>query len=123
MISKHLEKELKIKVEVPRYYMVANAIGCALGSVSREYNLVADTEQGKVYIPELDKYESVNIDFSLAQAKDFLINKIIEAGDALSADDIEIVEENSFNMIRNFRYCGKIIKIKAQLKPKLQELK
>ncbi|WP_039764449.1 hydantoinase/oxoprolinase family protein [Caldicellulosiruptor sp. F32] len=123
LISKHLEKELKIKVEVPRYYMVANAIGCALGSVSREYNLVADTEQGKVYIPELDKYESVNIDFSLAQAKDFLINKIIEAGDALSADDIEIVEENSFNMIRNFRYCGKIIKIKAQLKPKLQELK
>lgn len=123
LIKEHLEKKLKIKVEVPRYYMVANAIGCALGSISREYNLVADTEQGKVYIPELGKYESVDMDFSPAQAKNFLINKIIQAGDAVSTDDIEIVEENWFNMIRNFRYCGKIIKIKAQLKPKLQELK
>ncbi|WAM32594.1 hydantoinase/oxoprolinase family protein [Caldicellulosiruptor naganoensis] len=123
LIREHLEKKLKIRVEVPQYYMVANAIGCALGSVSREYNLIADTQQGKVYIPELNKCESVDIDFTPAQAKDFLINKIIEAGDALSAEEIEIIEENSFNMIRNLRYCGKIIKIKAQLKPKLQELK
>lgn len=122
LIREHLEKELKIEVEIPRYYMVANAIGCALGSISREYNLIADTEQGKAYIPELDKYENIDINFTPAQAKDFVINKIIEVGDASTPEEIEIVEENSFNMIRNFRYCGKIIKIKAQLKPKLQEL-
>jgi len=122
LIREHLERELKIKVEIPRYYMVANAIGCALGSISREYNLIADTEQGKVYIPELDKYENIDINFTPAKAKDFVINKIIEVGDASTSEEIEIVEENSFNMIRNFRYCGKIIKIKAQLKPKLQEL-
>ncbi|WAM34765.1 hydantoinase/oxoprolinase family protein [Caldicellulosiruptor morganii] len=122
LIAEHLAKRLKIKVEVPKYYMVANAIGCALGSLSREYNLVADTEQGIVYIPELNRYESVDIDFSIAQAKNFLIENIIEAGDAISVDEIEIIEENSFNMIRNFKYCGKIIRLKAQLKPKLQQL-
>lgn len=122
LIKPYLEKELNFKITVPRYYMVANAIGCALGSITKEYNMVADTNQRILSIPELGVFENISSDLSLNQAKDMFMKKIIEKEKNISFEDIEIIEENSFNIIRSFRFCGKIIKIKAQLKPKIQTL-
>jgi len=123
LLKPHLENELKIKVEVPKHYMVANAIGCAIGSISKEYNLVADTIQGKMVIPELNIYQSIPADFTIDQAKKVLIEKVLECREAKNQDDVEIVDESSFNMIRSFRFCGRMIRIKAQLKPKLLNLR
>lgn len=52
----YLENEFKIKVEVLKYYLVVNVIGCVIGLILKEYNLVVDIIQGKLVILELNIY-------------------------------------------------------------------
>jgi len=122
LLKPFLQRDLNMEVVVPKYYSIANAIGCAMASITKEYNFIVDTFKGILTIPELGIFDNFIDDINLNQAKNLLTKKIVEHENYININDIEIIEENSFNIIRNYRYCGKIIKLKAQLKPKIENL-
>ena len=103
---------------------VANAIGAALARTTCEVTLNADTEQGIVTAHEEDFAEPVSKSFSQEDltetALSLLKDKARNAGaDPDNLDEVEVVEFQEFNIVRNFSPKGKILRTKMQLKPGL----
>ncbi len=103
---------------------VANAIGAALARTTCEVTLNADTEQGIVTAHEEDFAEPVSKSFSkddlIETALSLLKDKAENAGaDTDNLDEVEVVEFQEFNIVRNFSPKGKILRTKMQLKPGL----
>ncbi|HOJ50654.1 MAG TPA: hydantoinase/oxoprolinase family protein [Spirochaetota bacterium] len=96
-------------------YEVCNAIGAALARPSYELTLFANTLDSRLSIPEIDYYEEIDYYFNENKAKELVINKLKE----LASFEPEIVEEESFNMVRGFNRIGKNIRIVGQIKPGL----
>ncbi len=110
-------------ISVP-YASVANAIGAALARTTCEITVNADTEQGVVTAHEEDFTEPVSKAFSkdelMKTAYRLLKAKAENAGaDPNNLDEMEIVEFQEFNIVRNFSPKGKIFRTKVQLKPGL----
>lgn len=118
-----LEKKFKLPCYFPKDFHVANAVGAALAKPTTEINMLANTSQGVLSVPELGLYEKVDRSFTLQKAKEKAVELIKESALSLGAskDEIEteILEESSFNMVRGFFTSGKNIRIKAQTKPGL----
>ncbi|HCY85465.1 MAG TPA: hydantoinase [Desulfobacteraceae bacterium] len=103
---------------------VANAIGAALARTTCEVTLNADTEQGIVTAHEEDFAEPISKSFSednlIETAYTLLTEKAENAGaDTDDLDEVEVVEFQEFNIVRNFSPRGKIFRAKMQLKPGL----
>ncbi|MCF8076126.1 MAG: hydantoinase/oxoprolinase family protein [Desulfotignum sp.] len=103
---------------------VANAVGAALARTTCEVSLYADTEQGIVTAHEEDFAEPISKTFSeddlMETAYTLLKEKAINAGaDPENLEEVEVVEFQKFNIIRNFSPRGKIFRTKMQLKPGL----
>ncbi|HKJ98254.1 MAG TPA: hydantoinase/oxoprolinase family protein [Desulfotignum sp.] len=103
---------------------VANAIGAALARTTCEVSLNADTEQGIVTAHEEDFAEPISKTFSedelMETAYNLLREKAINSGaDPENMDEVEVVEYQKFNIVRNFSPRGKIFRTKMQLKPGL----
>ncbi|MCA1794280.1 MAG: hydantoinase/oxoprolinase family protein, partial [Desulfobacteraceae bacterium] len=103
---------------------VANAVGAALARTTCEVSLYADTEQGIVTAHEEDFAEPVSKTFSeddlMETAYNLLKEKAINSGaDPENMDEVEVVEYQKFNIVRNFSPRGKIFRTKMQLKPGL----
>ncbi len=103
---------------------VANAIGAALARTTCEVTVNADTEQGIVTAHEEDFAEPISKSFSednlVETAYTLLKEKAENAGaDPDNLDEIEVVEFQEFNIVRNFSPRGKIFRTKMQLKPGL----
>ncbi len=103
---------------------VANAVGAALARTTCEVSLYADTEQGIVTAHEEDFAEPISKTFSeddlMETAYTLLREKAINAGaDPENLEEVEVVEFQKFNIIRNFSPRGKIFRTKMQLKPGL----
>ncbi|NMA03857.1 MAG: hydantoinase/oxoprolinase family protein, partial [Clostridiales bacterium] len=123
-----LEKEFNLPCYYPQNYDVANAIGAALAKTTTEINMIADTSQQTLSVPELGIYEKISGKYTLENARKRATELLRESAISLGAEkdtiETEIVEENSFNMVRGFYTSGKNIRIKAQIKPGLiQELR
>ena len=123
-----LEKEFNLPCYYPQNYDVANAIGAALAKTTTEINMVADTSQQILSVPELGIYEKISGNYTLDNARKRAIELLKKSAISLGAEEdtieTEIVEENSFNMVRGFYTSGKNMRIKAQIKPGLiQELR
>ena len=107
---------------VPECQM-ANAIGAALARTTCELALFADTERGIATAPEEDFYQPVKADFSRAQAVrmavDLLRQKAIREGAEPDDLEIEVLEQQQFNMVRSFSTTGRNIRVKVQVKPGL----
>lgn len=104
---------------------VANAIGAALARTTSEVTLFADTEKGVILIPEENYSKTMDHQYTLADAeemaRDFLAEKVRDAGSRTLEPETEIVESMAFNMVRGFRTTGKNIRVRAQVKPGLIE--
>ncbi len=103
---------------------VANAIGAALARTTCEVSLIADTEQGSVTAHEEGFAEPISKSYSEADlmktAHTLLKGKALNAGaDPENMDEVEVVEFQKFNIVRNFSPRGKIYRTKIQLKPGL----
>ncbi|MCF8095595.1 MAG: hydantoinase/oxoprolinase family protein [Desulfobacteraceae bacterium] len=102
---------------------VANAAGTALSRTTCELTLFADTYKLEISAPEEMFQQSLNPGFAIADARnlaeELLIKKAIREGAREQDIETDILEELSFNMIRDFRLIGKNIRIKIQVRPGL----
>ncbi|OQY50289.1 MAG: hydantoinase [Desulfobacteraceae bacterium 4572_89] len=103
---------------------VANAIGAALARTTCEISLNADTEQGIVAAHEEGFAEPISKTYSkddlIETAYTLLKEKALNSGaEHENMDEVEVVEFQEFNIVRNFSPRGKIFRTKIQLKPGL----
>ncbi len=122
--AKKIEELYHIKTDVVPESSVANAIGAALARTTCEVSLNADTEQGIVTAHEEDFAEPISKAYSdddlIETARTLLKEKALNSGaDPDNLDEIEVVEFQKFNIVRNFSPRGKIFRTKMQLKPGL----
>ncbi|WP_258360430.1 hydantoinase/oxoprolinase family protein [Moorella sulfitireducens (nom. illeg.)] len=127
LLAAELDEAFSLPVVVPHLAGVANAVGAALSRPTTELTLLADTGQGLLTVPEEGIREKVPAGYTLEQAKkralELLRARFLrltpEAGDA----GLEVVEEQSFNMVSGFYTTGKNIRVKVQVKPRVTPLK
>jgi N-methylhydantoinase A/oxoprolinase/acetone carboxylase beta subunit len=122
-LAPFLAQVLGLPVTVPQSAEIANAIGAALARPTQEINLLADTERGRLSIPELAIYEPVGKNYNLAQAKRRALTEVKGTGQSLGLAEeqieAEVVEASSFNMISGWYQVDRNIRVKAQIKPGL----
>ena len=108
---------------IPQHAEVANAIGAALARTTAEITLLADTERKTLTIGEEGHVMAISHRFTKEEAirigKEKLYQKAIGMGAKKEDLDIEVTEEQEFNMIKDFYTVGKNIRIKLQIKPGL----
>ena len=120
--AKKIEELYHIKTIAVPEYSVANAIGAALARTTCEVSLNADTEQGIVTAHEEGFAEPISKTYSeddlIETAHTLLKEKAINFGaDPDNIGEVEVVEFQKFNIVRNFSPRGKIFRTKMQLKP------
>jgi N-methylhydantoinase A/oxoprolinase/acetone carboxylase beta subunit len=123
-MAPRIEEIMGIKACVPEHSEVANAMGAALARTTTEVTLLADTERKKLVIPEEGMETTVSQYFTHQEAVDMCIytlrSRAIKMGASEEDLDIEIIEDQSFNMVRGMgSVTGKNMRIKAQVKPGL----
>ncbi len=123
-LTKSIEEISGIETNAVPLSSVANAIGAALARTTCEVSLIADTEQGIATIHEEDYAEPISNAFTeddaVESAYTILKEKAFEMGAAEDeVKEIEVIESQSFNIVRNFSPKGKIFRLKIQIKPGL----
>ncbi len=123
ILAPFLEEKFNIKVKYPKRYEVANAVGAALAKPTIEINMHADTERGILSVPEVGIYEKINKNYNLEMAENRALQIVkdsaIKIGAAADTIEAEIVESNSFNMIKGFSSASRNIRVRAQIAPGL----
>lgn len=122
-VAEGLANHSGLPVRVVPVCEVANALGAALARTTCEVTLFIDTERGIASAPEDGFYRPVGNNFSIEEARNLafsvLKTKAINEGAKENELEMEIVEEQQFNMVRGFYTTGKNIRVKAQVKPGL----
>ena len=122
--AKKIQELYHIDTDAVPNSSVANAIGAALARTTCEVSLNADTEIGIVTAHEEDFAEPISKTYSdddlMETAYTLLKEKAMNSGaDPDNLDEVEVVEFQKFNIVRNFSPRGKIFRAKMQLKPGL----
>jgi len=98
-------------------------VGAAIARTTCELTLFADTERGIATAPEEDFYQPVKSDFTMekavALAKELLRDKALREGADPDDLEMEIIEQQQFNMVRGFYTTGRNLRVKVQVKPGL----
>ena len=101
---------------------MANAIGAARARVTVQANLYADTADGRLSIPEISCQEAINSRFGMADAERMLkgaIADLISGMGLKKCPEIDFLERLEMNVVRGFTTSGKILNLKAQIRPGL----
>jgi N-methylhydantoinase A len=107
----------------------ANAVGAAASRPTVAINLRADTAIGKLVVPELDQMEDIRraMIFDVKRAREIVRERITayaaQAGTYPEQPEIEITDEEVFNVVRGFYTAGRIFSLKAQVKPKVTRVR
>jgi N-methylhydantoinase A/oxoprolinase/acetone carboxylase beta subunit len=121
--ARHLAAVSDYAVRTVPHWQVANAVGAALARTTCEVTLFADTQLGVAVAPEEDFSQSVDhrftIEAAVQKAYELLKRKALHLGAGREEPEMEILEEQQFNMVRGFRTTGKNMRIKVQVKPGL----
>ena len=108
---------------IPKHAEVANAVGAALARTTAEVTLLADTERKILTIGEDGCVIDIPRQFTVADAvrigRERLREMAMEMGAKEDDLQIEVVEEQEFNMVKDFCTVGKNIRVKLQIKPGL----
>lgn len=108
---------------IPRYAEVANAIGAALARTTTEITILADTEKKLLTIVEEGIQQAITSKFSkddgIFICREKLKERAIKMGAQEKDIEMEIIEDQEFNMVRGYYTTGKNIRLKAQIKPGL----
>ena len=118
-----IEKVSGIQTAAVPKCAIANALGAAFARTTCEVSLFADTQRGIMTAPEENFFERIGSSFTRDDAQkktlELLTRKARKCG--ASSDDLEmdILENQQFNMVRGFSAAGRNIRIKAQVRPGL----
>lgn len=119
--SKRLADALRLPVNVPQNYAVANAIGAALARTTMYIELLADTEKGRMIIPDIGVSRDIPAGYSLeeaeADAKKYLLGHMKKTDVADRHIHAEILDSASFNMVQGYDTTGRNIRVRCQVKP------
>jgi len=122
-MATRLGQLLECPVHIPLHYEVANAIGAALARTTAELTILADTERGIMTIGEEGISKKLPSRFSRRDAleigRELLRERALRLGASEEDLEIEVIEDQEFNMVRDFYTTGKNIRIKLQVKPGL----
>ncbi|MDD5475340.1 MAG: hydantoinase/oxoprolinase family protein [Syntrophales bacterium] len=114
---------LDCTVSIPPNAEVANAIGAALSRTTTELTVLADTEKQTLTFVEEGIQIPISSTFSREEARELCLDHLKKRALSFGAREedleMEITEDQSFNMIRGFTMTGRNIRIKAQVKPGL----
>jgi N-methylhydantoinase A len=120
-MAAELGRLLDCEPYIPAHSEVANAIGAALARTTAEMTIIADTEQGILTIGEEGFQMPIPSRFSKEDAirigSEKLREKARRMGAAEEEIEIEVVEVQEFNMVREYYTKGKNIRVKVQIKP------
>ncbi len=109
--------------QIPKHAEVANAIGAALARTTAEITILADTERKVLAIGEEGVMKAIPHHFSREDAirigREKLREMAVHMGAKEQDIDIEVIEDQEFNMIKDFTTVGKNIRIKLQIQPGL----
>lgn len=121
--------KLDLPYQVLPYAEAANAVGAAASHPTVGINLRADTALGKLVIPELDEIVELKhpMLFELKSARQLACEKVAAYADQIGIGaqpaEVEIIDEEVFNVVRNFHTVGRIFSLKAQLRPGIDRIK
>jgi len=121
-------EKLTLPWEVLPFHEGSNAIGAAAARPTVAITLHADTELGMLTIPEMGyrtKIEHAMLFDQQRARQEALVQGTQYAKDLGLAhfEDVHIVEEESFNVVRGFHTVGRIHTIRAQVRPKVTQVK
>jgi N-methylhydantoinase A len=114
-----------IDCDVPADYEVANAIGAARARLTVQASLYADTGTGTLSIPEISCMESIKPRFTMMEAETRLAQAITTMAAEMGMTEIpeiDFIERLEMNTVQGFATTGKIINLKAQIQPGLQQV-
>ncbi|HXL04109.1 MAG TPA: hydantoinase/oxoprolinase family protein [Bacillota bacterium] len=122
-----IAESLGLKYQVLPCYESANAIGAAASRPTAQITLHADTALGVMTVPEADYVGKIErpVLFGINQARREAMAWATKFGKKLGldeADNIQIVEEESFNMVRGFHTVGRTFMIRAQVRPGVRRI-
>jgi N-methylhydantoinase A/oxoprolinase/acetone carboxylase beta subunit len=104
---------------IPRYAAVANAIGAAVAKPTLQVSLRVDTEKG-YYIVQEEGYQGslkskkFNEQNALDLAREWLVERAGKYGVKIVPAEIEIIHQETFNMIRGWVTTGRLFDITMQ---------
>jgi N-methylhydantoinase A/oxoprolinase/acetone carboxylase beta subunit len=114
---------LDCKSFIPEHSEVANAVGAALARTTAELTILADTERRLLTIGEEGIQMSIPSRFTAEEAIALGRERLREKAMAMGAKEedleIEVIENQEFNMVRDMYTAGKNIRVKVQIKPGL----
>lgn len=120
-MAPELARMLGCPPHIPEHAEVANAIGAALARTTAEMTILADTERRVLSIGEEGFQLAIPSNFTSQDAirlgKEKLREKVLKMGATEEDMDIEVVEVQQFNMVREYYTTGKNIRVKLQIKP------
>ncbi len=117
--SARIAKKLGCRPAVLQHAPVANAIGAALARPTLQVNLRADTEQGYYIIQEEGRREKIpagqfNEKKALELAKSCLVERAMKYGLTIDINEIEVIRQEVFNMVRGWDTTGRLYDITVQ---------
>jgi N-methylhydantoinase A len=120
-LAAELGRLLNCEPRIPLHAEVANAVGAALARTTAELTIHADTERNLLTIAEEGFQCTIEPTFTSKDAirigTEKLRGKAREMGAAEEDIEIEVVEFQEFNMVREYHTAGKNIRVKVQIKP------
>ncbi len=120
LLQDELKQALDMPVVVPEHSGVANALGAALARTTAQISLMADTQLGRMTCPELDFEGVAEPDMDLDDLRDLGFRMMREHSLSMGLADephMDVVEEQSFNMVRGFATAGRNMRLKIQTRP------
>ncbi|NMB17736.1 MAG: hydantoinase/oxoprolinase family protein [Firmicutes bacterium] len=105
----------------------ANAIGAAAARPTAAITFHADTELEVVTVPEIGYQGTIEraLLFDHKRAREEALRQAASYAEKLGLpdhDDVHIVEEESFNVVRGFHTVGRIHTIRTQLRPRVRRI-
>lgn len=115
-------QKLNLPDEILPYYAGANGIGAAAARPTAALTLHVDTEQEQLIIPEIGFRKQIKrgMLFDQKRARKLAFEEMTNYAKKIGLGDIQnvqIVEEEAFNLVRGFRTVGRIINIRVQIRP------
>ncbi|MFH0784320.1 MAG: hydantoinase/oxoprolinase family protein [Pseudomonadota bacterium] len=124
-LKSFLGEALFLPCTVPVHYEVANAIGAARARLTVQATLYADTGDKRLSIPEVSCLEKISSGYTMPDAENRLkaaIAAMVDAMGVKACPDIDFLERLEMNVVRGFSTSGKILTLKAQIRPGLTTL-
>jgi len=114
-------EQLGLPWEILPYHASANGIGAAAARPTVSLSVHVDTEQEQMIIPELGLRKQIKQAlFDQKQARRAAVEHTLAYAQGLGLEEcseIQIVEEEAFNVVRGFHTVGRIFNIRAQMRP------